>query len=100
MDLAELTTKAQEALRSTSGFDKTVKFDFGSVGKLLLDGGKGVASNEDGPADATVNVAWDDFTKLAQGQLDPTMAFMQGKLKVAGDMSVVMKLQSILSKLR
>ena len=60
---------------------------------------KGTATNEDGAADATISVDWDDFQKLIAGQLDPTMAFMQGKLKVAGDMSVAMKLQSVLSKL-
>ena len=46
------------------------------------------------------NVGFDDFLKLAQGALDPTMAFMQGKLKVAGDMGVAMKLQSLFSKLK
>jgi predicted lipid carrier protein YhbT len=51
-------------------------------------------------ADATVSVGFDDFQKLAQGALDPTMAFMQGKLKVAGDMGVAMKLQSLFSKLK
>lgn len=98
MDLATLTAKASEAL-AAGGFDKKVKFDFGSVGKLLLDGLAGKASNEDGDADATISVDWDDFQKLLGGKLDPTMAFMQGKLKVAGDMSVAMKLQSLLSKL-
>ena len=37
---------------------------------------------------------------MAAGKLDPTMAFMQGKLKVLGDMSIAMKLQPILAKLR
>jgi putative sterol carrier protein len=100
MDLAALTTKVQEALSAGTGFDKKVKFDFGSVGKLFIDGAAGKASNEDGAADATVSVAFDDFLKLAQGALDPTMAFMQGKLKVAGDMGVAMKLQSLFSKLK
>jgi len=100
MDLAALTSKVQEALSAGTGFDKKVKFDFGSVGKLFIDGAAGKASNEDGAADATVSVAFDDFLKLAQGALDPTMAFMQGKLKVAGDMGVAMKLQSLFSKLK
>jgi putative sterol carrier protein len=100
MDLASLTSKVQEALTTGTGFDKKVKFDFGSVGKLLIDGAAGKASNEDAPADATISVAFDDFLKLAQGALDPTMAFMQGKLKVAGDMGVAMKLQSLFSKLK
>ena len=59
-----------------------------------------VATNEDGDADATVKVDWDDFQKLLAGNLDPTMAFMQGKLKVMGDMSVAMQLQSLFSQLK
>jgi putative sterol carrier protein len=100
MDLAALTSKVQEALGAGTGFDKKVKFDFGAVGKLLIDGAAGKATNEDGAADATISVSFDDFLKLAQGALDPTMAFMQGKLKVAGDMGVAMKLQSLFSKLK
>ena len=98
MDLAALTAKAQGAL-AASDFDKKVKFDFGDIGKLFLDGENNVAKNEDEQADATIKVDWNDFMKLAQGQLDPTMAFMQGKLKIEGDMSVAMKLQSLFSKL-
>jgi len=100
MDLAALTSKVQEALGAGTGFDKKVKFDFGAVGKLLIDGAAGKATNDDGAADATISVSFDDFLKLAQGALDPTMAFMQGKLKVAGDMGVAMKLQSLFSKLK
>jgi putative sterol carrier protein len=33
---------------------------------------------------------------MAQGDLDPTVAFMSGKLKVEGDMGVAMKLGSVL----
>jgi putative sterol carrier protein len=99
MDLASLTAKASQALSAGGDFNKKVKFDFGDSGKLFLDGVNGTASNEDADADATVKVDWDDFVKLAAGQLDPTMAFMQGKLKVAGDMSVAMKLQGLLAKL-
>ncbi|MEM9937314.1 MAG: SCP2 sterol-binding domain-containing protein [Pseudomonadota bacterium] len=99
MDLAELTSKAAEAVAGGGGgFTKKVKFDFGDVGKLFIDGAAGIANNDDGDADATVKVDWDDFTKLAGGEMDPTMAFMQGKLKVLGDMSVAMQLQSLMSK--
>jgi len=99
MNLAEVTQKAQSALAGAD-FSNTVKFDFGDVGKLFLDGPNAKASNEDAPADATVNVGWDDFQGLLQGTLDPMMAFMQGKVKVAGDMSVAMKLQQLFAKLR
>lgn len=98
MDLAALTQKAASVI-GDSGFSKKVKFDFGDVGKLFLDGANGVANNDDADADATVKVDWNDFMSLAQGKMDPTMAFMQGKLKVEGDMSVAMQLQSLFSKL-
>ncbi|MCA8901737.1 MAG: SCP2 sterol-binding domain-containing protein [Hyphomonas sp.] len=99
MDLAELTAKASAAISAGGDFNKKVKFDFGDVGKLLIDGVGGTADNSDGDADATISVAWDDFLKISQGALDPTMAFMQGKLKVAGDMSVAMQLQNLMKKL-
>jgi putative sterol carrier protein len=98
MDLAQVTALFQSAVAG-AGFDKKVKFDFGDVGKLLIDGPAGTASNDDGQADATISLAFDDFLKMKDRQLDPTMAFMQGKLKVAGDMSVAMKLQGLLAKL-
>ncbi len=100
MNLAAVTTKVQEALNGGLGFDKKVKFDFGDVGKLLIDGVGNKASNDDGPADATVTVSFEDFGKLVQGQLDPMSAFMTQKIKIAGDMGVVMKLQSLLGKIR
>ncbi len=100
MDLAEVTTKVQSALGAGSGFTNTVKFDFGSVGKLFINGAAGKATNDDGAADATIMVDFEDFKSLAQGKLDPMMAFMSGKLKVAGDMSVAMKLQQLFATLR
>ncbi|MFN3912614.1 SCP2 sterol-binding domain-containing protein [Hyphomonas sp.] len=99
MDLAELTSRAAAAMAGGGDFKKTVKFDFGSAGKLLIDGVNNTANNSDDPADATISVNWDDFAKIAAGAMDPTMAFMQGKLKVAGDMSVAMQLQSLMKKL-
>ena len=55
-------------------------------------------SNENKPADCTITVALDTFKKMVARELDGTTAFMQGKLKVAGDMSVAMKLGPILAK--
>lgn len=39
----------------------------------------------------------EDWVSIATGKMNPTMAFMQGKIKVKGDMSLALKLQSLLS---
>ena len=36
-----------------------------------------------------------DWIKIAFGQMDPTAAFMQGKLKIKGDMGLAIKFQSL-----
>jgi len=99
MELSDLTQRAMEAVSGGGGdFTKKVKFDFGETGKLFIDGQNGVANNEDADADATVKVDWEDFKKISAGEMDPTMAFMQGKLKVDGDMSVAMQLQNLMKR--
>jgi putative sterol carrier protein len=79
---------------------KRVKLDFGSEGVVLLDGQANRVSEEDGAADTTIKVSWDDWQQMSEGKLDGMTAFMQGKLKVEGDMSNAMQLQGVLSKLR
>jgi putative sterol carrier protein len=77
-----------------------VKIDFGGEGVVVLDGVDNRVSEEDGPADTTLKVSWEDWQALAEGRLDGMTAFMMGKLKVEGDMSNAMQLQGVLSKLR
>lgn len=79
---------------------KKVKIDFGDAGALLLDGVANQVTEADGEADTTIKVAWPDWEALASGQLDGMTAFMQGKLRVEGDMSNAMQLQGILTKLK
>src|SRR4051812_43691359 len=80
---------------------KRVKIDFGGdEGTIMLDGVADKVSDEDGAADTTIKVGWDDWQQLAAGQLDGMTAFMTGKLKVEGDMSNAMQLQGVFAKLR
>lgn len=43
-----------------------------------------------------MKVGMDDFIEIANGKQNAQMAFMMGKLKVDGDMSVALQLGSIL----
>ena len=99
MTKSELVAKMQDAGAWLPG--KTVKIDFGGDdGAILLDGPNSLVSENDGAADTTIKVSWDDWQALSSGQLDGMTAFMTGKLKVEGDMSNAMQLQSVLGKLR
>ncbi|MCB1154003.1 MAG: SCP2 sterol-binding domain-containing protein [Deltaproteobacteria bacterium] len=44
----------------------------------------------------TITVKGEDFVNIANGKLSGQMAFMTGKLKIAGDMGLAMKLQKLL----
>jgi putative sterol carrier protein len=98
MTKQELVAKMQEGQAWIPG--KRVKLDFGSEGVVLLDGAGQQISEEDGDADTTIKVDWNDWEQMASGQLDGMTAFMTGKLKIEGDMSNAMQLQGVLAKLR
>ena len=98
MTKSELAAKMQENSAWVEG--KKVKIDFGDAGVIMLDGAAGAVSEDDGDADTTIKVSWEDWEALAAGQLDGMTAFMTGKLKVEGDMSNAMQLQGVLAKLR
>ena len=98
MTKQELAAKMQEAGAWLPG--KRVKLDFGGDGTIMLDGAASQVSEEDGEADTTIKVSWDDWQAMAAGQLDGMTAFMTGKLKVEGDMSNAMQLQGVLATLR
>jgi putative sterol carrier protein len=98
MTKSELAAKMQDAGAWLPG--KTVKLDFGDDGTILLDGANSLVSEDDGAADTTIKVSWDDWQAMTKGELDGMTAFMTGKLKVEGDMSNAMQLQGVLAKLR
>ena len=52
---------------------------------------------DDGEADCTLTASAETFQGMLDGDLDPTGAFMSGRLTVDGDMGLAMKLGSLLA---
>jgi putative sterol carrier protein len=94
--VSEITTRLSAALQSGEGLGKSLKIDFKGDGFIHVDGT--VVTNADASADCTVLVSLDDLTAMAKGELDPMSAMMRGRLKINGDMSVALKLQSMLRR--
>jgi putative sterol carrier protein len=98
MTKTEMAARLNEANAFVPG--KKVKLDFGDEGVVMLDGVGQTVTEDDGDADTTIKVAWSDWQDMSDGKLDGMTAFMQGKLRVEGDMSNAMQLQGVLAKLR
>jgi putative sterol carrier protein len=102
-EVQQIISQMGTAIGDNSGLGGTLKFDFGEPGSVLVDGKSTPNTVSDGAgknADTTISVALSDFEKMVKGELDGTSAFMQGKLRVAGDMGLAMKLGPILAKAR
>ena len=98
MDLNAITKLLRERVGSDSGLGTTLKFDMGSEGIVLIDGAAtpNTVSNGDGEAACTIGLTLDTLGRLMLRELEPTTAFMMGKIKVSGDMSIAMRLQNLL----
>ena len=84
------------------GFNAAVQFSLTGEesAEYTVDIQDGAINVEEGTASdptATVTMTSDDFKALTSGELNPMMAFMQGLVKVDGDLNAVMKLQTILT---
>jgi putative sterol carrier protein len=63
----------------------------------IKDGKMEVSEGESGDADMTVITSDRDMLAMVNGELNAVSAFMQGRVRIEGDMSLAMKLQGLLS---
>lgn len=96
--MSEILNAALAALQTRIGddeFDGSIRIDIEGEGSLRIDASG--ASIDASDADCTLEADAETFQGMLEGDVDPTTAFMTGKLKVDGDMGQAMKLGSLLS---
>ncbi|MEN8895419.1 MAG: SCP2 sterol-binding domain-containing protein [Yoonia sp.] len=96
--MSDVITEAVAALNEKmggTGFDGSAKFDIEDEGGIIIDENGARAGDDD--ADVTLSATAETFKAILDGEQNPTAAFMTGKLKVDGDMSLAMKLSGVLS---
>jgi putative sterol carrier protein len=81
----------------TAGMNNSYLFDIEGAGKWVVTVDDGIVSvtEGEGDADVTISTNEENFGKIVAGELNPTTAYMTGKLKIKGDMGAAMKLQKL-----
>ena len=81
----------------TAGMNNTYAFDIDGAGQwtVAVDDGRVSVTEGAAAADATITSSAENFERIVAGELNPTSAYMTGKLKVKGDMGAAMKLQKL-----
>ncbi|XP_026153807.1 hydroxysteroid dehydrogenase-like protein 2 [Mastacembelus armatus] len=93
---------SEDIVKSTqSVYQFDLSGEHGGVWFLDLKNGSGSAGQGQPPVKADVVMTMDsnDFSKMFSGKLKPTMAFMSGKLRIKGDMTLAIKLEKLMSRM-
>jgi putative sterol carrier protein len=92
--------KVKQIVGNDCGLQAKVKFDLKDAGVVYVDATQvpNVVSRDNNDADCVIELSAENAVKLATGDLNVMTAFMHGKLKVKGDMSVAMKVAGMLGK--
>ncbi|HEY3314352.1 MAG TPA: SCP2 sterol-binding domain-containing protein [Bacillota bacterium] len=98
---AEIGVKMAQNSGRLAGLNAIYQFvlsgEDGGTWQVKIADSKGVIS-EGTPdkANCTVTMSVADFKDMAAGKLNGTAAFMSGRLRIAGDMALAMKLQTLI----
>jgi putative sterol carrier protein len=90
----EAVTMLNDKLAGEGWSGGTAKFVFKGEGAMMLDATGARAGDEE--ADVTLTATPETFKALFEGNMNPTAAFMTGRLSVDGNMGLALKLSSVL----
>lgn len=98
--IPKITAGLKQAIGEDCGLGARLKLNFGKDGIIFLDARRrpNQVSNDDSEADCTLSMSLSTFHKLLNGEMDGATAFMHGKVHIAGDMSVAMKVGPLLKR--
>ena len=65
--------------------------------EIILDGVSGEVHQQPMVADCTVITTMNDISDIIAGKLDPSAAFVMGKIQIEGDLTKAMRLQTLLT---
>ena len=91
---AVIETAVEKLSAKVQSFDGVAKFVIKDEGAVMIDENGVRAGDEE--ADVTMTASVEVFEAILEGNMNPTMAFMTGKLSVDGSMGMAMKLASAL----
>jgi putative sterol carrier protein len=91
------TLESRVDASKTAGMNNTYVFDIDGVGVWQVDVVDGSIKVTEGgtDGDVTIRASEETFKAIANGEQNPTTAYMTGKLKIDGDMGAAMKLQKL-----
>ena len=99
----ELQKKMTETPEGIARLSSVYQFDLTDDETYQIEFNEGTVAISEGTAkdaDCTLQLSSGDVLKFIDGKLNTTMAFMTGKLKVKGDITLALKLQSAIEKYR
>lgn len=96
--LEAVTQILRDRLAGVTALAARFTLAFPGEGVISIDGHATppIISNQDVQADCTLTMALETFERILAGEMDETTAFLQGEMKITGDVSAATRLNDAL----
>jgi|TARA_B100000700_G_C14533561_1_gene618676 putative sterol carrier protein len=91
----EAAIKLLEEKISDEKLDGSIKFQIESLGSIIIE--NGIVEKSDRDTDCTLLGDIETFKEILAGDLNSTTAFMSGRLKIEGSMTIAMQYNRVFS---